>query len=334
MKKSRSKGIGETPPEIPAAVMARLNQAFQRPAHPDLPCPDPEMVIGCALGELEAAMEQQIQTHLLTCRDCLDLYLDVHLAQAEAEAPGEVGLEGQTSQPTGWLEAWGRTARETLEALLKPRRLIPALATVSLVALVFILGREDRSKVLPPPQLALEQRQAPMKMTDQSGAPPPGTTVAPPAPALLERRLLASKKPFESPGSAQEKGAAPLANLAATMPIRLDLTEVPAPGRGSRLSYRADRDVFAYLLQPDSSGQLTRLFSGRLEGGKTYFSPPLERLRPSDPAAQRATIYLVAAEQPLPEPPATMPEPENQALKQLQSLFPGAVIRSLTVKLP
>ncbi len=105
MKKSKTKRSGGSEPEIPAAVMERLRQAFQESASPELSCPEPEQVIGCALEELEAAEQQKVQAHLLTCRDCLELFLDVRLARADAESP-ERELTGapwkHPKKPAGW----------------------------------------------------------------------------------------------------------------------------------------------------------------------------------------------------------------------------------------
>ena len=120
-------------------------------------------MIGAALQELAAAEQQQIQDHLLTCRDCLELYLDVRSAQAEAEpaAVGKVNGTVDEKPLQAWLAVWGRKVRETLRVMGKPRRLVPALAAVSLVVLVVILGREEKSRVLPPPNLAMEKQAAP-----------------------------------------------------------------------------------------------------------------------------------------------------------------------------
>ena len=145
------------------AEAAKWRQAFQEPANAGPGCPEPEQVIGAALQELAAAEHRQIQDHLLTCRDCLELYLDVRSAQAEAE-PAAVGkVNGTVAEKPlqTWLAVWGRKVRETLRAMGRRRRLVPALAAVSLVVMVFILGREEKTRVLPPPDLAMEKQAAP-----------------------------------------------------------------------------------------------------------------------------------------------------------------------------
>ena len=59
MKKSKNQNSGGSEQDIPAAVLERLRQAFQKSASPELSCPEPEQVIGCALEELEAAAAQR-----------------------------------------------------------------------------------------------------------------------------------------------------------------------------------------------------------------------------------------------------------------------------------
>jgi hypothetical protein len=330
MKKSKNQSSGGSEPDIPAAVLERLRQAFQKSASPELSCPEPEQVIGCALEELEAAAAQKVQAHLLTCRDCLDLFLDVRLARAEAESPA--ALTG-APQKAGWLATIGSKVRETLQVLVKPRKLIPALAAVSLVVLVFMLGREDRPGVLPPADLALDRQAAPS--TAPSAAPPQEPSAAPPSPALPGRGLLASKRKSETAAPALEKSVAGTGALSASRPGRVDFAEVPAPGGGTRLSYRSDRDAFAYLLRQDSSGKINLLFSGKLEGGKNYFYPDQGHLPKPDAAITDQTkVYLVASEKPLRDLETNMPDLEHHDIKQIQSLFPGATIRSLAVTLP
>jgi hypothetical protein len=330
MKKSKITKIGSSNPEIPAAVMEKLGQAFQAPAGVKLPCPEPEQVIGCALEELEAAELQKVQAHLLTCRNCLELFLDVRLSRAEAE--GLMGTSLEVPQKTGWLATFGSKVRETLQALIKPRRLIPAVAAVSLLVLVVILGREEKSRVLLPTHLAMERSSGP---TAAPSAPPPQESAeAKPSQAFPGRGLLASKRKFDTAAPVQEKSTASNGTLSEPGSIRLDLTEVPAPAGGARLSYRAERDVFAYLLRQDRSGNITLLFSGRLEGGKTYFYPGKEQQPKLDLATAQATVYLIAAKKPVADLKTKIQELERARLQPTQSLFPGATIRSLMVKHP
>ena len=93
MKKSKEKNPLKPSAEIPARLMAGLRQVFQKQSAPDSACPEPEQVISSALEELASAEQQEVQKHLLTCRSCLDLYLDVRLAVSEAASPAGEGLE-------------------------------------------------------------------------------------------------------------------------------------------------------------------------------------------------------------------------------------------------
>ncbi len=335
MKKSAKSKMEVSASEIPKAFMQKLQRAFQAPAGPGLSCPEPEQVVGCALEELEAAEHQKIQAHLLTCRDCLDLYLDVRLARAEAESPGAEGLAApslEESPADGWLATFGSKFWETLQVLLKPGKLIPAVAAVSLVVLVVILGREATPPGLAPPHLAMERHPAPAAIP---GAPPPQELAdAKPSQALpgLERRAFKQKSEKEVPPSQIQ--TAVRGSLPEPESIRLELAEAPALAGGARLSYKVDRDAFAYLLWHDGSGKIGLLFSGNLEGGKTYFYPERDPGLKPDSDTGQATVYLIASEKPVVDLDKKIPELEHEGVQRIQSLFPGSTIRSLTIKLP
>ena len=61
-----------------------------------------------ALQELAAPQQQQVQDHLLNCRDCLELYLDVCSARAEAE--GKIAPEKKPK--AAWLAVLGHKVRK------------------------------------------------------------------------------------------------------------------------------------------------------------------------------------------------------------------------------
>lgn len=335
MKKSKRERISGTEPDIPAAVMEGMQQAFQRSSSSGLSCPDIEMVIGYALEELDAAEQQIIQAHLLTCRDCLELFLDVRLARAEAESQEPERLQvtpREASQKSDWLAALGRKVQETWQALIKPRKLIPALATVSLVALVFLLGRQERSNVLPPPQLALEQEAAPM--TAPSAAPAPKPAPVQPQPAAPGRGLLAAKKKFDSAAQPREKSMVPSGVIPESWAPQLDLSESLSPGGALRLAYRADRNSYGYLLRQDSSGKLSLLFSGHLESGKTYLYSVQDHTRQTGLTAGQIKFHLVALEKPVDDIEKKIRALEPGSIQQIQNLFPAAAHRSLSITLP
>lgn len=331
MKKFDNKSRAGEGAEIPDRVLARLRQSFQKPGTPDHPCPEPEDVIACALGELTAAAERRVQDHLLSCRECLDLFLDIRLAQDEAERP-EDGLPAERAATAGWLTHFGQRIRKTWDAVARPRRLVPALAAISLVVLVFILGRDYNAKVRSPSRLALEKQEA--KETAREAAPPQELAATSPAPEASGSRLAALKKKAGIADLARQQAPTPGAPYLAAPSLSLDFSAVPDPAGGFRLSYRADREVYAYLLRQEDSGDLTLLFSGRLAGEKTYFYPLADHRRQAAPASARVTYFLVAAEKPLPAWPPKLQEPESPWLRSVESLFPDALHRSLTVTLP
>ena len=326
MKKTKSKSPVGTGSELP-----RLRQAFQKPAMPGLACPEPEQVISSALQELAAPKQQEVQNHLLNCRDCLELYLDVRLARAEADSSADWKFDGQVLEEkprTDWLAVLGHKVRETLRLLGKPKRLVPALAAVSLVVLVVIWGREERSKMLPPPQFAEPRPVAPT--TPPSAAPSQEPAASKPLPAPPSYGLLAARPQAETAASFKRKSTP--ATGALSEPIRLDFSEVPA--NGARLSYRANRDAYAYLLRQDQNGKINLLYSGGLEAGKTYYYPVQDHLLKSDAATTKATVFLVASPSPVTDLEIRLKELERLGKDQMKILFPRATIRSLSVRLP
>ena len=318
MKKSNKSRGAE--PELPAAVLEKARRAYRQPAPPDLPCPDPEQVISYALGELEAPARQRVHTHLLTCRNCLELCLDVRLARVDAEIPA--GRPG-----AGWLARVSRKAQELFQALSQPRRLIPALAAVGLVLLVVMVERQQRSPLLPPPaQVALERQAAP------ASPPGAGATREPEvfglSAKLAENGPAAGKRKMKSAAPALERPSATLP--APPEPLGLELSA--RPGGGARLAYRSHRQVFAYLLQQDPSGKISLLQAGQLEAGKTYFYPAQDGGLPADAAG--STVFLVAGSGPAADLKDRLEALERQGTGQIQNLFPKAEIRSVPVRLP
>ena len=76
--------------DIPKTVMKRMQDAFQssgQVAHES--CPDPEIVIAYAMNELEAKKIRNVADHLLKCRSCLNLVLDLRLSDAESHGQRE-----------------------------------------------------------------------------------------------------------------------------------------------------------------------------------------------------------------------------------------------------
>jgi len=125
MKKNYQENIWEYGTGTPGRGPGKIAPGLSETGPTRSPLPGTELVIGCALEELEPAEQQQIRTHLLTCRDCLELFLDCASGPGRSRLPGWRGTERLT--PRRLLDTFGRRAQETLQALGKPRRLIPGV---------------------------------------------------------------------------------------------------------------------------------------------------------------------------------------------------------------
>jgi hypothetical protein len=331
MKKSKEKNPLKPSAEMPAKVMAGLRQAFQKQPVPDSACPEPEQVISSALEELASAEQQEVQKHLLTCRSCLDLYLDVRLAASEAASPAGEGLEEVFPEElikVSWLAAFSRKVREVLQALGRPRRLIPAVAAVSLTVFLIVLGSREFYRVAPPRQLTLERQEPPPEIRHAAPSQEPAAVKPPPAlpaPEVLASRPLAGK-------TAGYREKARRAGKALSGPIQVHLAEIPADG--GRIIFSADQKAFAYLLRQDRTGKIDLLYSGSLAAGKDYSYPGKNQPRQADTGAAGASIFLVASPTPIADVATRIKELERLGPDQMPLLFPEATIRSLSINLP
>ncbi|MDM8523946.1 hypothetical protein QUF80_11315 [Desulfococcaceae bacterium HSG8] len=71
--------------ELPEEVMADLRETFQEAGKlKPLDCPESDMAVDYALNEIDPEDISRFREHLLTCRFCLDLVLDMRLADAES----------------------------------------------------------------------------------------------------------------------------------------------------------------------------------------------------------------------------------------------------------
>ena len=330
MKKSKGKNHSKPPAEIPAKFMAGLRQAFQKPTSPDSACPEPEQVISSALAELAGAEQQEVQNHLLTCRSCLDLYLDVRLAHSEAASPAGEGLKDVSSEGTkvSWLTVFSRKVREALQALSRPHRLIPAVAALSLTVFLIVLGSREIYRLAPPRQLSLERQESPAKV--QGAAPPQEPAAVKTHPALPAPEILAARPLANKTAGFREKNRVP--GKALSGPIQVHLAEIPTDG--GRISFSADQNAFAYLLRQDRTGKINLLYSGSLEAHKNYSYPVKNHLLQADTGAAGATIFLVASPSPIADLAARIKELERLGPDQMRLLFPKATIRSLSINLP
>lgn len=78
--------------EIPTEIMEVFCRTFQEAGDFKPPeCPESDKAIAYALHELDPKENRQFRDHLVCCRSCLDLYLDVQMAEAEtSKHKGEI----------------------------------------------------------------------------------------------------------------------------------------------------------------------------------------------------------------------------------------------------
>ena len=72
---------------MPDKTMDSLKQAFMKENKNKADdCPMAEQISAYAFGELGPEQSRKVKEHLASCRYCLDMYLDIRVAQEEADS--------------------------------------------------------------------------------------------------------------------------------------------------------------------------------------------------------------------------------------------------------
>jgi hypothetical protein len=68
-----------------------LKKAFmENKTNPDDPCPMADQVTDYVFCELDAEEGLKVRQHIHTCRQCLELYMDIRLAEEESQKSNKV----------------------------------------------------------------------------------------------------------------------------------------------------------------------------------------------------------------------------------------------------
>ena len=105
-------------PEVSTSWLEEVGKTL-RAALPEV-CPDPELVISYALGELTDDAHRTIQSHVALCASCLDLVVDTRWAVAatEEEAAESVEPDSVTHPVVVWLNRLMASSWESYDSLL------------------------------------------------------------------------------------------------------------------------------------------------------------------------------------------------------------------------
>ena len=79
---------------MPDNTIDSLRKAFMK-ENDNMPddCQMADLVSSYAFGELDPKEAKKVKDHLTTCRYCLDLYMDIGMAEEEAQAGKDVRVE-------------------------------------------------------------------------------------------------------------------------------------------------------------------------------------------------------------------------------------------------
>jgi len=127
--------------DIPEEVMGKLRSTYRSRSSSQV-CPDHETVIAYGLGELSPAEKTLVHSHLLECKECLEIVLDLRSAWVEARGQQQ---EVQKKAPLSVKARFGLSeligsVTELLSRFLSFPKLVPIVITASVVLAVLSIG--------------------------------------------------------------------------------------------------------------------------------------------------------------------------------------------------
>jgi Tfp pilus assembly protein PilP len=134
--------------KIPEELVDSLRKAFKANKNGTIKeCPMSELAISYASGELALEDDQKIRDHLQTCRDCLDLVLDIHIAESESHMHKGKFVEvlPAVSEAIGYSKRFAFLKKITaliskyIAPLISPKFIAP-LATACLLVIILTIG--------------------------------------------------------------------------------------------------------------------------------------------------------------------------------------------------
>jgi len=277
-------------------TMDSLKQAFMKDKDKIIDeCPMADQVSDYAFGELGHEESDNVKEHLKSCRYCLDLYLDIRMAEEDAKNVKHEKVEvlpglqnalnkGRKSEPSFW-DKIGTVISDFLGKGLtfKP---VAAFATVILVIFAGILILN-----------------------------PGGTPDTPYAIKIL----LHGRTQIGFRGG---------------QPEYKEFQVEPGGKMNSedyfRFQTKIDDDAFVYLVFQDSSENIQSLEKGFIAKNKDFFLPNNNKWYQLDQNTGMEKIYLIASKTKIEDFSARIEALKNGGIETIKKIFPKATIQSFS----
>ena len=280
---------------MPDETLDSLKQAFMKDNDNIDECPMAEQTSAYAFGELSPEESEKTRDHLKSCRYCLDLYMDIRVAEGDAEKlkdknvevlPGLQKAIDKGKKPT--VSPWQKISDAISDFFgggfsFKP---VAALATVCLVMFFSIYVLMDNQGSPYAIKINLQGR----TQTDFRGGQP-------------------EYKEFQVQPGGELKS-----------------------GDYFRFQTKIDKDAYVYVIFQDSSGAIQSLEKGFIAGGKSFFLPDGDKWYHLDENTGTEKIYLLASKDRIKDFRKRVEELKGMGIDNIEKVFSEATVQVFSFK--
>ena len=257
-------------------------------------CPMAEQVTDYAFGELGTGEGEKVKEHLKSCRFCLDLYMDIKMAEEDARiAKGEKvevlsGLQkaiDKGKKPT--ISPWQKI-RDAISQFFGEGFSLRPVATFATVLMVMVLGfyimRDTTTHAPYSIQIMMQGR-------TQTGF----------------RGGYPEYKEFQVEPGGQIMS-----------------------GDYFRFKAMIDNDAYVYIVLQDSAGEIQVVESGFIAGGTELFLPEGDQWFHLDDNTGTEKLYLVASKDKINDFNKKVEELKKNGIDTIEKVFPDATVRTFS----
>ena len=278
-------------------MMDSLRQAFMKDKEQSGDeCPMAEQTTAYAFGELGEEESQKAKEHLHSCRSCLDLFMEIKMAEEEAgSAEGQKaevlpGLQKAIDRKKQPSESFWQKIRGSISGLFSGSSLKPvaAFAVAVLVIGVGIYIISDKGGVTQGKPYSMEIVMHGRTVIGFRGDQP-------------EFR----KFQVEPGGTLQS-------------------------GDYFRFQTKIDRPAYVYVVFQDSAGKIDTMKKGRVPGNKAFFLPAGDKWFQLDQTTGTERLYMVASENEIDDFGQRIDWLKTEGIDTIDKVFPEATIQSFS----
>jgi hypothetical protein len=106
------------------------------------------------------------------------------------------------------------------------------------------------------------------------------------------------------------------------MEVNVERGQTLKSGDQFKIRFKMDQDAFLYILLQGTTGNITQLFGGKIDRGKTYTLPEGNDWFRLDENSGQETIFLLPARTPLKQLDGIIQDLQRMDINKLKLLFP------------